>query len=59
MFKRWRGQKQGYTSILRCSFCGKSRNQIERIIAGPGVYICNECVELCNEILDEEPHPSN
>ena len=35
----------------RCSFCGKSGEQVERIIAGPNVYICNECVTLCNEII--------
>jgi len=39
---------------LRCSFCGKSSEQVRKLIAGPGVYICDECVELCNEILDEE-----
>ncbi len=41
-------------SHLRCSFCGKSQEQVRKLIAGPGVYICDECVELCNEILDEE-----
>ncbi len=41
-------------SYLRCSFCGKSSEQVRKLIAGPGVYICDECVELCNEILDEE-----
>lgn len=40
--------------FLRCSFCGKSQNQVKKLIAGPGVYICNECVGLCNEIIDEE-----
>jgi ATP-dependent Clp protease ATP-binding subunit ClpX len=39
---------------LRCSFCGKSQDQVKKLIAGPEVYICDECVELCNEILDEE-----
>ncbi len=39
---------------LKCSFCGKIQEQVKKLIAGPGVYICNECVELCNEILDEE-----
>ena len=38
-----------------CSFCGKDASQVMRLIAGPGVYICNECVDLCNGILDEEP----
>jgi ATP-dependent Clp protease ATP-binding subunit ClpX len=43
-----------YDSYLRCSFCGKASEQVRKLIAGPGVYICDECVELCNEILDEE-----
>ncbi len=41
-------------NILRCSFCGKSQNDVKKIIAGPTVYICNECVELCNDIMEEE-----
>ena len=40
--------------IPRCSFCGKSQNQVQKLIAGPGAYICNECIELCNEIISEE-----
>ncbi|PSO60849.1 MAG: ATP-dependent Clp protease ATP-binding subunit ClpX [Cyanobacteria bacterium QH_2_48_84] len=43
-----------YDSHLKCSFCGKSQEQVRKLIAGPGVYICDECVELCNEILDDE-----
>ncbi|MEQ8539200.1 MAG: ATP-dependent protease ATP-binding subunit ClpX [Coleofasciculus sp. D1-CHI-01] len=43
-----------YDSHLKCSFCGKSQEQVRKLIAGPGVYICDECVDLCNEILDEE-----
>ncbi|HEY5432340.1 MAG TPA: ClpX C4-type zinc finger protein, partial [Coriobacteriia bacterium] len=39
---------------LNCSFCGKPQRQVRKLIAGPGVYICDECVELCNEIVDEE-----
>lgn len=39
---------------LKCSFCGKSQDQVKRLIAGPGVYICNECIELCSEIVQEE-----
>ena len=39
---------------LRCSFCGKPQDKVERLIAGPGVCICNECVELCQSVLDEE-----
>ncbi|MEZ2238834.1 ATP-dependent protease ATP-binding subunit ClpX [Microcoleus sp.] len=43
-----------YDSHLKCSFCGKSQEQVRKLIAGPAVYICDECVDLCNEILDEE-----
>ena len=39
---------------FRCSFCGKPQNQVKRLVAGPGVYICNECIDLCSEIIDEE-----
>lgn len=39
---------------LRCSFCGKSQDEVRRLVAGPGVYICDECVELCSEIISEE-----
>ena len=39
---------------LKCSFCGKSQDQVRKLIAGPGVYICDECIELCNEIIEEE-----
>ncbi|HNU94774.1 MAG TPA: ATP-dependent Clp protease ATP-binding subunit ClpX [Bacillota bacterium] len=41
-------------SQLKCSFCGKAQEQVKKLIAGPGVYICDECIELCNEIIDEE-----
>ena len=37
----------------RCSFCGKSQRQVKKLIAGPGVYICDECIDLCNEIIDD------
>jgi len=40
--------------LLKCSFCGKSQKQVRKLIAGPGVYICDECIELCNEIIEEE-----
>ena len=47
--------KFGETSeLLKCSFCGKSQKQVKKLIAGPGVYICDECIDLCNEIIDEE-----
>lgn len=39
---------------LKCSFCGKSQDQVRRLIAGPNVYICDECIELCQEIIQEE-----
>ena len=42
------------TDPLKCSFCGKGQKQVKKLIAGPGVYICDECIELCNEIIDEE-----
>lgn len=42
------------TELLKCSFCSKSQKQVRKLIGGPGVYICNECIELCNEILGEE-----
>ncbi|KRM72565.1 ATP-dependent Clp protease ATP-binding subunit ClpX [Lacticaseibacillus brantae] len=42
------------TGPVTCSFCGKSQNQVKKIVAGPGVYICNECIDLCKEIIDEE-----
>jgi ATP-dependent Clp protease ATP-binding subunit ClpX len=48
-----------YDSHLKCSFCGKSQEQVRKLIAGPGVYICDECVDLCNEILDEELFDGN
>ncbi|WP_275003993.1 ATP-dependent Clp protease ATP-binding subunit ClpX [Promicromonospora iranensis] len=40
--------------LLKCNFCGKSQKQVKKLIAGPGVYICDECIELCNEIIEEE-----
>ena len=39
--------------LLKCSFCGKSQKQVKKLIAGPGVYICDECIDLCNEIIEE------
>ena len=50
----------GGSEQLLCSFCGKSQRQVKKLIAGPGVYICDECIDLCNEIIDEEcaPPPS-
>ena len=40
--------------LLKCSFCGKSQKQVKKLIAGPGVYICDECIDLCNDIVREE-----
>ncbi len=45
--------------LLKCSFCGKSQKQVKKLIAGPGVYICDECIDLCNEIIEEELNDSN
>ena len=39
---------------LKCSFCGKPQEQVRKLVAGPGVYICDECIELCSEIVEEE-----
>ncbi|MEA3055558.1 MAG: ATP-dependent Clp protease ATP-binding subunit ClpX [Actinomycetota bacterium] len=44
----------GGGDLLKCSFCGKSQKQVKKLIAGPGVYICDECIDLCNEIIEEE-----
>src|SRR5205807_118778 len=46
--------KFGDSALLKCSFCGKSQKQVKKLIAGPGVYICDECIDLCNEIIEEE-----
>jgi ATP-dependent Clp protease ATP-binding subunit ClpX len=40
--------------LLKCSFCGKSEQEVNKLVAGPGVYICDECVELCNQVISEE-----
>jgi ATP-dependent Clp protease ATP-binding subunit ClpX len=40
--------------VLQCSFCGKSQNEVKKLIAGPGVYICNECIDICNEIINDD-----
>ena len=40
--------------LLKCSFCGKTQKQVKKLIAGPGVYICDECIDLCNEIIEDE-----
>lgn len=45
-------------NVLRCSFCGKARDEVQHLIAGPGVFICNECVELCERVMSDKPLPS-
>ena len=40
--------------LLACSFCGKSQNDVRKLIAGPGVYVCNECIDICNEIINDD-----
>jgi hypothetical protein len=52
VFRRARSPKW-VDGSLRCSFCGKAKTDVGRLIAGPGVYICNECVGLCDKILEE------
>ncbi|MDH7497592.1 MAG: ATP-dependent Clp protease ATP-binding subunit ClpX [Syntrophomonadaceae bacterium] len=49
--QRYSGDDRGQ---LKCSFCGKTQDQVRKLVAGPGVYICDECIELCNEIIEEE-----
>src|SRR5580700_11258767 len=45
----------GRDKVLHCSFCGKSQHEVRKLIAGPSVYVCDECVALCNEIINEDP----
>ena len=47
-------EKKDHTAPLKCSFCGKGQEEVKKLIAGPSVFICNECVDLCNEIIAEE-----
>jgi ATP-dependent Clp protease ATP-binding subunit ClpX len=47
-------RKSDRTESLRCSFCGKNRDEVRKLIAGPTVYICDECIDLCNDIIAEE-----
>ena len=46
--------KSGSEKLLYCSFCGKSQHEVRKLIAGPSVFICDECIELCNDIIREE-----
>src|SRR5699024_2487344 len=52
--KIFMARMQESADLLKCSFCGKSQKQVKKLIAGGGVYICDECIELCNEIIEEE-----
>jgi len=47
-------EKQGDDKLLYCSFCGKSQQEVRKLIAGPSVFICDECVDLCNDIIRED-----
>ena len=53
-FKNKRQKEGNPSKIITCSFCGKTRNSVRKIIAGPNVYICDECIDLCNDILGGE-----
>jgi ATP-dependent Clp protease ATP-binding subunit ClpX len=53
-FRRRAASQRTFTATLRCSFCGKHQRQVNKLIAGPGVYICNECVDLCVDIIAQE-----
>jgi ATP-dependent Clp protease ATP-binding subunit ClpX len=47
-------KKSGETEVLRCSFCNKDQNDVRKLIAGPTVFICDECVEVCNDIIADD-----
>jgi len=53
-----RKDEKGKGTVLHCSFCGKSQDEVRKLIAGPTVYICDECIGLCNEIIAEESQRS-
>ena len=52
-------EKANFGSALHCNFCGKSQKEVKKLIAGPGCYICDECIELCNDIIFEDSQKSN
>ena len=54
MADRKQGKNSSGERLLYCSFCGKSQHEVRKLIAGPSVFICDECVELCNDIIREE-----
>jgi len=56
MAEKKKGKSTTDERLLYCSFCGKSQHEVRKLIAGPNVFICDECVELCNDIIREENH---
>ena len=52
-------KKNGDTDVLRCSFCNKDQNDVRKLIAGPTVFICDECVEVCNDIIADDSRFEN
>lgn len=54
MFKRKSSHDASTRRLWRCSFCGKGKDRVRRLVAGPGVFICDQCVQLCNEVLESE-----
>jgi ATP-dependent Clp protease ATP-binding subunit ClpX len=50
----WRTKGSNSEKLLYCSFCGKSQHEVKKLIAGPSVFICDECIDLCNEIIRDE-----
>ncbi len=56
MFRRRDSRDAIKGRLWRCSFCGKGNDKVRKLIAGPGVFICDQCVHLCNEVLEAEPH---
>ena len=50
----FRSHRSGKSSSLRCSFCGKSQDRVRKLVAGPGVFICDQCIRLCNEVLESD-----
>jgi hypothetical protein len=48
------GKEKWHEKLLYCSFCGKSQHEVKKLIAGPSVFICDECIELCNDIIRDE-----
>lgn len=54
MFRRRDSLDPGKRRLLRCSFCGKGKDKVRRLVAGPGVFICNQCVQLCSDVLQSD-----